>query len=32
MEGTIRCESTLGEGTTFIVNLPAAVLEAAAGG
>lgn len=32
MEGTIRCESTLGEGTSFIVNLPAAVLEAAAGG
>lgn len=32
MEGTIRCESTLGEGTSFIVELPASVLEAAAGG
>lgn len=32
MEGSIRCESTLGEGTTFIVELPASVLEAAAGG
>lgn len=32
MGGSIRCESTLGEGTTFILELPAAVLEAAAGG
>jgi signal transduction histidine kinase len=31
MEGSIRCESTLGEGTSFIVELPVAVLETAAG-
>ena len=32
MQGTIRCESVLGQGTSFIVDFPAVVAEAAAGG
>jgi len=32
MGATIRCESALGEGTSFIVEFPAPVAEAAAGG
>ncbi len=32
MEATIRCESALGEGTSFIVEFPVPVAEAVAGG
>ena len=31
MQGTIRCESVLGQGTSFIVEFPSAVMVAAAG-